>query len=467
MKTLYFECRMGAAGDMVTAALYELLSEEQKALFLEKMNHLMPEVQVHAMERVRSGITGTGMEVLIHGEEEAAGEDADHAHTHDHEHHHHDEDHDHEHHHHDDEDHDHEHHHHDDGHDHEHHHHDDEHHHDHEHAHHHDHDHEHHHDHTHPHVHRGLPEIQHMIESFDLPQEVRDQAMAVYRHIAEAESAAHGRPVEEVHFHEVGALDAVADVTGACYALYLLHPDQVLVSPINVGNGTVRAAHGILPVPAPATAFLLKEVPSYMNPDPIGELCTPTGAALLRTFADGYQQMPVMQVEQIGYGMGKKEFDRLNGVRVFYGEQEIRPEGPNQQICQLSANLDDMTAEELGYASEQLLAAGALDVYTVAATMKKSRPGVVFSCLCKEADQDRMAALMLRYTTSFGVRVEKCDRYAMDIHFEKEETPYGTVTKKTGTGYGVTKSKYEYEDLAKLARERETSIREIREAKKV
>ena len=306
-----------------------------------------------------------------------------------------------------------------------------------------------------------------MIESFDLPQEVRDQAMAVYRHIAEAESAAHGRPVEEVHFHEVGALDAVADVTGACYALYLLHPDQVLVSPINVGNGTVRAAHGILPVPAPATAFLLKEVPSYMNPDPIGELCTPTGAALLRTFADGYQQMPVMQVEQIGYGMGKKEFDRLNGVRVFYGEQEIRPEGPNQQICQLSANLDDMTAEELGYASEQLLAAGALDVYTVAATMKKSRPGVVFSCLCKEADQDRMAALMLRYTTSFGVRVEKCDRYAMDIHFEKEEIPYCTVTKKTGTGYGVTKSKYEYEDLAKLARERETSIREIREAKKV
>ena len=453
MKMLYFECRMGAAGDMVTAALYELLSEEQKALFLEKMNHLMPEVQVRATERVRSGITGTGMEVLIHGEEEAAGEDADHAHDHDHAH-----THDHEHHHHDDEDHEHEHHHHDDE-DHEHHHHDD----DHDHHH----DHEHHHDHTHPHVHRGLPEIQHMIESFDLPQEVRDQAMAVYRHIAEAESAAHGRPVEEVHFHEVGALDAVADVTGACYALYLLHPDQVLVSPINVGNGTVRAAHGILPVPAPATAFLLKEVPSYMNPDPIGELCTPTGAALLRTFADGYQQMPVMQVEQIGYGMGKKEFDRLNGVRVFYGEQEIRPEGPNQQICQLSANLDDMTAEELGYASEQLLAAGALDVYTVAATMKKSRPGVVFSCLCKEADQDRMAALMLRYTTSFGVRVEKCDRYAMDIHFEKEEIPYGTVTKKTGTGYGVTKSKYEYEDLAKLARERETSIREIREAKKV
>ena len=453
MKMLYFECRMGAAGDMVTAALYELLSEEQKALFLEKMNHLMPEVQVRATERVRSGITGTGMEVLIHGEEEAAGEDADHAHDHDHAH-----THDHEPHHHDDEDHEHEHHHHDDE-DHEHHHHDD----DHDHHH----DHEHHHDHTHPHVHRGLPEIQHMIESFDLPQEVRDQAMAVYRHIAEAESAAHGRPVEEVHFHEVGALDAVADVTGACYALYLLHPDQVLVSPINVGNGTVRAAHGILPVPAPATAFLLKEVPSYMNPDPIGELCTPTGAALLRTFADGYQQMPVMQVEQIGYGMGKKEFDRLNGVRVFYGEQEIRPEGPNQQICQLSANLDDMTAEELGYASEQLLAAGALDVYTVAATMKKSRPGVVFSCLCKEADQDRMAALMLRYTTSFGVRVEKCDRYAMDIHFEKEEIPYGTVTKKTGTGYGVTKSKYEYEDLAKLARERETSIREIREAKKV
>ena len=453
MKMLYFECRMGAAGDMVTAALYELLSEEQKALFLEKMNHLMPEVQVRATERVRSGITGTGMEVLIHGEEEAAGEDADHAHDHDHAH-----THNHEPHHHDDEDHEHEHHHHDDE-DHEHHHHDD----DHDHHH----DHEHHHDHTHPHVHRGLPEIQHMIESFDLPQEVRDQAMAVYRHIAEAESAAHGRPVEEVHFHEVGALDAVADVTGACYALYLLHPDQVLVSPINVGNGTVRAAHGILPVPAPATAFLLKEVPSYMNPDPIGELCTPTGAALLRTFADGYQQMPVMQVEQIGYGMGKKEFDRLNGVRVFYGEQEIRPEGPNQQICQLSANLDDMTAEELGYASEQLLAAGALDVYTVAATMKKSRPGVVFSCLCKEADQDRMAALMLRYTTSFGVRVEKCDRYAMDIHFEKEEIPYGTVTKKTGTGYGVTKSKYEYEDLAKLARERETSIREIREAKKV
>ena len=430
MKTLYLDCAMGAAGDMLTAALFSLLSDEKKEEFLTTMNGLMPEITVSAEPRTRCGILGCGMNVLVNGAEEEAGEDPGleyhHEHEHDHEHHH---------------DHDHEH----------------DHHHEQDHEHHHDHDHEHH----HHHVHRGMAEITAAIDSFAVPEAVKEKAKAVYARLAAAESAAHGVPVEEIHFHEVGALDAVADVTGACLALYLLAPERVIASPVNVGNGQVRAAHGILPVPAPATATILSGIPYYQNPERVGELCTPTGAALLAAFADEFGPMPVLRVEKAGYGMGKKEFAAVNGVRAMIGEETVKTGGPNQRISELSVNVDDMTGEQIGYAFEQLLAAGALDVYATPIFMKKNRPAQMISLLCKEADTDKFAALMLQHTTSFGVRVRACSRYAMDITFSEEETDAGTVHVKTGTGYGVTKSKREYEDVAALARKAGKGLREI------
>ncbi|MBO6055153.1 MAG: LarC family nickel insertion protein [Oscillospiraceae bacterium] len=311
MKLLYLDLGMGAAGDMLTAALLELLPD--KEAFLAELNGIgIPEVSVTASPSVKCGITGTHVTVSIHGEVE--GEDHHHDHDHDH---HHDHDHEHEHEHHHDHDHDHEHeHHHDHDHDHEHEH-DHEHHHDHDHEH--DHEHEHDHDHGHEHHHIGLHGVEHIIADLNVSEKTKEHVLEVYRLIAEAESHAHGQPVSDVHFHEVGTMDAIADVTAVCMLMEKIAPDQVVASPVHVGSGQVRTAHGILPVPAPATAYILQGIPSYGG-GIRGELCTPTGAALLKHFADSFGPQPLMRVERIGYGMGKKDFEAANCVRAMLGE---------------------------------------------------------------------------------------------------------------------------------------------------
>ena len=391
MRTLYFECAMGAAGDMLMGALYELCPEKEK--FLRDMNALIPGVAVEAERVTRQGIAGTHMRVAVHGREEG-----EHHHDHDHPHH---------------------------GH--------------------------------HHHEHHALADIEAMIDGFPLPQAVRADAKKVYALIAQAESAAHGVDVGEVHFHEVGALDAVADVTGVCYLIYLLAPDAVSASAVTVGSGTVHTAHGLLPVPAPATAHLLSGVPVAAG-DIAGELCTPTGAALLRTFATGFGPMPDGVILGCGYGCGTKEFPRANCVRAFLVDTASGAEGPNDAVTELKANIDDMTGEALGFAMERLLAAGALDVSYTPVFMKKNRPGVALACLCRPGDADRLAAEILRHTSTFGVRRTDCPRYAMAVSIEPEETPYGPIPRKTGTGYGLTKSKPEYEAMANAARERGVSL---------
>ena len=419
MKTIYFECAMGAAGDMLMGALYELCPEKEK--FLRDMNKLLPGVSLEAESVTRQGIAGTHMRVIIHGH----GEGEPHHHDHTHEHHHHDHDHAHEHHHHD-----------------------------------HDHAHEQHH---HHHEHRSLSDIEAMIDDFDLPESVRASARRVYALIAQAESAAHGTEVGEVHFHEVGALDAVVDVTGVCYLLYLLAPGMVCASAVTVGSGTVRTAHGLLPVPAPATAALLTGVPVAVG-DIAAELCTPTGAALLRNFAGGFGAMPEGVILGCGYGCGAKDFPRANCVRAFLLDTAATTSGPNDAVTELKANIDDMTGEALGYAMERLLEAGALDVSYTPVTMKKSRPGILLTCLCRPGDADRLAAEVLRHTTTFGVRRTDCPRYALSVSTETVETAFGPIPRKTGTGYGLTKSKPEYESLAAAAREKGASLSEAREA---
>ena len=452
MKTLYLECGMGAAGDMLTAALLELMPDPEAAV--TELNGLgIPGVQFSKEAVSKCGIGGTHMTVKVHGEEESEEmfhhhhehHDHSHEHEHDHEsacHEHHDHLHEHE-----DHEHTHEH-----THEHE----------DHEHAHEHSHEHTHEHGdagHTHHH-HSSLHDIEHIVcGHLNIPDQVKQDVMAVYGLIAEAESHAHGVPVTEIHFHEVGTMDAIADITAVCLLMNKIAPDQVIVSPVHVGSGHVHCAHGILPVPAPATAYILNGVPMYGGAVK-GELCTPTGAALLKHFATRFGDMPVMRTEAIGYGMGKKDFEQANCIRAMLGETE----DAGDSVLQLECNVDDMTAEELGFAMEMILEAGALEVYTVAAGMKKSRPGTLLSVLCHEAEKEKLVRVIFQNTTTIGVREHRCSRYTLKRSFETVQTPYGNVQKKLSSGYGVTREKYEYEDLARIAREQGLSLAEVRKS---
>ena len=472
MKTLYFDCGMGAAGDMLMASLYEICPD--KAGFLKTMNAMgLPGLSVEAEPAVKCGITGTHMKVTIHGEEEESVDVDlqehvhDHAEQHDHDHHEHCHDHDKEagnHHHHETEVHHHEmaadmadntHIHaydHDHQPDHDHH---DE----------HDFHHTHTHEETHTEEHSGHPHhhhtsmagISHIIEHLNLPDEVKKDVVAVYHLIAEAESHVHGKTVEEIHFHEVGTADAIADIAGVCLLMHMIAPQKVIASPIHVGSGNVRCAHGILPVPAPATAFILQGLPIYSGVIK-GELCTPTGAALLKHFVTEFKEMPVMRTLAIGYGMGKKDFERANCVRVLLGETEET----GSEVAELSCNLDDMTPEALGFVQEILFAAGALEVYTIPIGMKKSRPGILLTCMCRCNDKEKMVSLIFKHTTTLGIRESISKRYTLTRTMKEHETPYGVVREKVSEGYGVVRGKLEYEDLAKIAREQGMSLEEVK-----
>ncbi len=312
MKTLYVDCGMGVAGDMLTGALLDLLDEQGQAEFLREINEaLAGKAIVTAEWETKCGVKGLHVHVTIGGEEEG----------------------------------------------HEHHHHDGEHH----------------------HHHNGIKEIRALIDAMPLSEDVRDNARYVFDSIAKAESEVHGQDMEHIHFHEVGTIDAVADVVGVCLLMEKLRPESVIASPINVGGGTV-----------PATEILLRGLPWYEG-DIKSELCTPTGAALARHFAMRYESVPVLRVVKCGYGMGTKEFERLNAVRVLLGEGPDAPE----DVTELCCNIDDMSGEEIGFAMERLFEAGALDVWTTPIGMKKSRPGVMLSVLQAYLDARCASALAL------------------------------------------------------------------------
>ena len=414
MKTLYLDCSMGAAGDMLSAALLELLPEP--AAFVDRLNALgIPGVEYRAEPAVKCGITGTHMRVSVRGQEEEAPEVLPEQ-PHDHGHHH-------------------------------------------EHPHEHEHAHEHEHEHAHGHhSHSDLHGIEHLVrEHLALPEPVRADVLAVYGLLAEAESKVHGVPVPDIHFHEVGTLDAVADVAAVCLLMRELAPEQVLASPVHVGSGQVRCAHGIMPVPAPATAELLRGLPIYGG-QIAGELCTPTGAALLRHFVTGFGPMPVMRVRAVGYGMGKKDFPAANCVRALLGDTEQA----SDEVLELRCNLDDMRAEDLGYAMERLLQAGALDVWTQAIGMKKSRPGVMLCVLCAPQNREAMLRLLFRHSSTLGVREQRLRRSVLERRVETQQTPWGPVRRKISEGFGVRREKYEYEDLARIAAARGLSLEELR-----
>ena len=252
-------------------------------------------------------------------------------------------------------------------------------------------------------------------------------------------------------------MDALADVAAVCLLMDELAPDEVIASPVHVGSGSVRCAHGILPVPAPATAYLLQGVPTYGGAVK-GELCTPTGAALLKYFVNRFGDRPVMTTQAIGYGMGKKDFEIANCVRAMIGETEDRTD----IVSELACNVDDMTAEEVGFAMERLFEGGAYEVYTVPIGMKKSRPGVLIRVMCDPQKKEEMVRLLYRHTTTIGVRETLTKRFVLERSLKTVKTPYGDVRVKESTGYGVTRRKLEYEDIAKIAREQGRSIADVR-----
>lgn len=407
MKILYLECNMGVAGDMLMSALSELHPDPDG--FINRLNSLnIPGIKAERLTKKKSGISGTHIKVMFDGKEEDEHLHHHHEHTHDEHHHMHEE-------------------------------------------------HHHVHTHEHTHVHRGMEEIKNIITSLPVSERVKGDALSVYKLIAEAESAAHNCEVSEIHFHEVGTMDAIADIVGVCMLIDELSPDMIVSSPINTGSGTVQCTHGILPAPAPATAFILKGIPIYSN-EINGELCTPTGAALVKYFVQKFGAMPTMSVSAVGYGFGTREYETLNCVRAFMGETA----GSTDTVVQLSCNMDDISGERISFAQARLFEAGALDVFTIPIGMKKSRPGVLFNCICRQEDKEKMVKLIFKHTSTIGIRETVCQRYVLDRSEEVVHTQYGDVRIKKSEGYGVKKIKPEYNDLEKLAIENNIDISDIK-----
>jgi len=379
MNILSIECNMGAAGDMLAAALYELLSPEEKNIFLTEFQALcLPGIRLEPVSAQKCGIFGTHMNVFYHDNEED-----NHTHTHHH--------------------------------------------------------------HSHPHF--SYQDMVQLISHLSLPEQIKQNSTAIFEYIAIAESQIHQTTIEQIHFHEIGTMDAIADVVACCMLFNRLAVDKIYCTPIHTGFGFIQCAHGILPVPAPATALILSGIPIVAGQIE-GELCTPTGAAILRHFVNEFSSIPPMTIDKIGYGMGKKDFPAANCVRIFLGKVQ---EKFSSSITKLECNIDDMIGEDLGYAMEQLFSKGALDVFFTSVQMKKNRPGHLITCLCKNEDKDSFIQLLFLHTTTRGIRIQQIQRAVMHSHINTLETSDGTIHLKCNTYEHIQRSKIEYEDLKEIA----------------
>ncbi len=305
-------------------------------------------------------------------------------------------------------------------------------------------------------AHRHLPHILRMIDGAGkLSLAVKQNAASVFQRLAEAEAQVHGTSIEKVHFHEAGAVDSIADIVGACFAFDALGVAEIYCSKVNVGSGTVKMDHGVLPVPAPATAALLKDVPIYAR-GPETELTTPTGAALAVTLGKGFGPMPAMKIAATGFGAGTKDFaDHTNLLRVLIGESTGAVESVSVSV--IEANIDDSSPQVLGYAMDRLLEAGALDVTLQALLMKKNRQGTLLSIIAKPEDQEKLAAIAMAETSTIGVRIHTAERRVQPRSTIEVETPYGKVRMKvTSAGFAP-----EYDDCRKLASESGVPVKRI------
>jgi uncharacterized protein (TIGR00299 family) protein len=314
---------------------------------------------------------------------------------------------------------------------------------------------------------RFLPDVEAIIARSQLTQKQRELALAIFRKLAVAEATVHGMPLEQVHFHEVGALDSIADIIGSAVGLDLLGVERFTSRPVPTGHGTVKCAHGLMPVPTPATAELLKGAP--LAPSPVkAELTTPTGAAILATVVAEYVDSPEMTVEAVGHGAGTKDFiEQPNLLRLFVGEAGRRPSPglETDTVWVLETNLDDVPSEVVGYCVDQLFASGALDVYSVPIQMKKNRPGILLSVIADEEAVPVLEAILFRETGTFGVRRHRADRSKLRREAVTVETPWGPVQAKRGWwADGLEVVTPEYEDCARVARANGVPLRAVYDA---
>jgi pyridinium-3,5-bisthiocarboxylic acid mononucleotide nickel chelatase len=411
-RTLYLDCFAGASGDMLVGAMldcgldFELLRSELLKLGVEGYELSLKRVD-------RSGISAAKFDVRLTGE----------PHPHDH-------------------------------------------HHGHEHSHEHHHGHEHSHGHGRQPHHRSLSEIKRIISSSNLSETVKQRAQTIFQRIGEAEAKIHNVPIGTVHFHEVGAIDSIVDIVGACVAFDALKIGRIISSPMHVGSGTFQCAHGTYPAPGPATAELLKGAPIYSK-DVEGELVTPTGAAIISTLAESYGPLPMMKIEKIGYGAGTRDYPKFpNALRAIIGELGEDADRTPGAITVIEANIDDLNAQVFGYLMERALAAGALDIFYTPAQMKKNRPGVLLTLLCNPPDRERMCDLIFRETTTLGVRYRNEQREILTREFVTVETEYGPIRIKVSRGRDgrVMNASPEFEDCRIAAEKHQVGLRDAQTA---
>lgn len=428
MKILYYDCFCGISGDMNLAALIDLgVPKEYLIKELSKLN-LNSEYEIKIEKSAKLGITGTRVDVILNNElsNNSHIQDKDlHEHNygeHVHNHSHSDSDSEH----HQDEN-------------------------NHEHGHSHE-----EHTHNHEHHHRNLRDMEEIINSSDLSDKVKKISLDMFMRVAEAEAKVHGKTIYEVHFHEVGAIDSIVDMVGAAICLDYLKVDKIIASPVQVGGGFVKCAHGIMPVPAPATVEILKNIP--MNTGIVQfETTTPTGAAILASNVKEFTSKIDFSIKKIAYGIGHRDLEIPNVLRVYLGESEKTEKLENQYI--LETNIDDMNPEIYGYIEEKLFEAGALDVFKTPIIMKKGRPAIKLSMLINEKIEQEVLKVIFEETTSIGVRKYMIEKIMLDREFSKVETEYGDITIKKSYHKGkLVKYKPEYEECKSIAKEKNISI---------
>ena len=396
MKRLFLDCQMGLAGDMLTATLLGLVDNPET--WIERLNQIgIPDVAYTLIPKEEKGLDGYRVAVTINGIEESENHKGS--------------------------------------------------------------PHDQHHTNHHHHVHgRGLQGVTDIINSLSISDTCKENAINVYNLVAQAEAKVHKSTVTQIHFHELGMLDAIADIVAVCVLLEALKFHEIIISPIHVGTGTVHCAHGELPVPAPATMELLSGIPMYADYQIKGELCTPTGAALAKYFGTSFRNMPVMTPIKVSYGFGMKQFERPNCIRAFV---EIVNESEDT-IIEMSCNLDDMTPEEIGFAVEQLLLSPALDVFTTPIMMKKQRLSTMLTVLCKVDDINDIRDLMFKHTTSLGIRYHRCERYILNRSTGNIDWEGHTIAFKESSGFGVVRYKYEHDSLAAIAKHNDMSLLDLK-----
>lgn len=393
MKELYIECNMGASGNMLMSALYDLLSEEEQSQFLDTINGLgFLNITLKAIPTSTCRVQGTRLSIFT-SKEFAFPQ-------------------------------------------------------------------------------HNIASMKELLLSLPFSKKVKEDTTTIYEMIAEAKSSTYASSSLE----ESGYPEIIASVIGVCILIEKLNPERIIVSPIHVGNGTVKRDYGTVPVPTPEVTYLLQETP-YYGGKISEELCTIEGAAILTYFADVFGYLPVMTTEKVGCGIGEKEFESANCVRIFLGvvEEENDPalpdsahlpasfEDPNDSVVQLSCNLDDMSGEDISFACDQLWHNGAVDVWTTPIQMKKSHPGQMLCCICRPERANHLAKVLLKHTTAWNVRKTACDRYCMTATLESANTLYGPVTVRKGHGYGITKQKPDFSSLAQIAVEEDISLQQLKQ----